>query len=513
MSLHVHGSATAFAWILPVKASALVDLASDAWLESLEDATAPRVVPPDVTPACGAGGVEVEGDIGHAVTTAPDAVAVAADPPSLVAVLGGWGFAADRGSGAGARRRGGRRRRLPGVALLRCAGGRGDADRARRRLLSGERPLAMTGGASTVNVTAYAFSAGPAALGTGPSLALNPSLILWLDDGTSTYASVRDAALSENPGAWLIEDADPQMLFQGEPIPGLGAIPALTPTYFSRAGAYGDASGSPEECTAAATALASSDALVAPACPSGALSQVGQPGCQETVDDGQVSPDPLRCGGIADDLAMALSGLAPAAAWLTRARSVIAPVTLGVNSPLAAAAPAAPAAVLTGPLLTCIAYDNPCGADNGGTAPAPPTSSSSSGSGSSSGSAGQDPGSGNGVGSAVGTGIDVPLDSDDADQGCGGDSSDDSGDSCSGDPSGGDPGSAGDDCSGSPSSDDCALAGRSGDAPTGRRHGPASRLLLLVVAGAAVARRRGRGSRGRLHGRARRGREGRPVAE
>ncbi|HEX3346402.1 MAG TPA: hypothetical protein VHS09_17580, partial [Polyangiaceae bacterium] len=38
VSLHVHGSATAFAWVLPVKPSAFVDLTSDAWLESLEDA-------------------------------------------------------------------------------------------------------------------------------------------------------------------------------------------------------------------------------------------------------------------------------------------------------------------------------------------------------------------------------------------------------------------------------------------------------------------------------------------
>jgi Uncharacterized protein conserved in bacteria (DUF2330) len=92
VSLHVHGSATAFAWILPVKSSAFVDLASDAWLEALEDATSPRVVPPDAAPTCGAGGVETDGDITHAVTTAPDAVATAADEPTLATTLTGWGL-------------------------------------------------------------------------------------------------------------------------------------------------------------------------------------------------------------------------------------------------------------------------------------------------------------------------------------------------------------------------------------------------------------------------------------
>ena len=66
-----------------MKPNAFVDLTSDAWLESLEDATAPRVVPPDVSPPCGAGGVEVDGELSHVVTTVPDSVATAADVAAL----------------------------------------------------------------------------------------------------------------------------------------------------------------------------------------------------------------------------------------------------------------------------------------------------------------------------------------------------------------------------------------------------------------------------------------------
>jgi hypothetical protein len=492
VSLRVHGSATAFAWILPVKSSAFVDLASDAWLEALEDATSPRVVPPDAAPTCGAGGVETDGDITHAVTTAPDAVATAADEPTLAATLAGWG--------------------LPVTAdlapMLDAAAADGDSFVALRysdvppdtvtrtvRIVDAfpaSIPLALTAGASTVAVTAYAFTTGPAEVGTAPPLILSPALLVWGDDGTSTYAGVLDAVLTESPGAWLIETAGPGLLFQGEPVPAGGAVPALTPAYFSRAWTYGDASGSPDECTAAATALATRTGAMAVACPAGSLLRVGAPSCDESVGEGEVSPDALRCGGISDDLAMALSGVAPAAAWLTRARSVLAPATPGANAALGSAGPDAPPDAPVGPVVTCTRYDDPCGANEGGATPPPAAGSPGSGTGSSSGARTDDPGGGSNIGSAVGTVASAALDSDNSDQGCGGDSSDDSGDSCDGDTSGDDAG--GDGCSGSsaPTSDDCALAGRSGGSFTHSRRGPASRLLVLLVAFAAVARRRQR---------------------
>jgi hypothetical protein len=187
---------------------------------------------------------------------------------------------------------------------------------------------------------------------------------------------------------------------------------------------------------------------------------------------------------------MALSGVAPAAAWLTRARSVLASATPGVNAALGSAAPGAPPATSVGPVVTCTSYDQPCGVNQGGVTPPPAGGSPGSGTGSSSGAQTDDPGGGGNIGSVVGTVAGAALDSDNSDQGCGGDSSDDSGDSCDGDANGSDAG--GDDCSGSsaPTSDDCALAGRSGGSLSHARRGPASRLLVLLVAFAAVARRR-----------------------
>ncbi|MGH7296029.1 MAG: DUF2330 domain-containing protein, partial [Polyangiaceae bacterium] len=92
-SIGVHGDGAPFAWVIPVKPDAFVDLASDAWLEALEDATTPRVVPPDSSPPCGPGGVELEGSLSHLVTTAPDAAGIVPDAATLGVVLAQWGLA------------------------------------------------------------------------------------------------------------------------------------------------------------------------------------------------------------------------------------------------------------------------------------------------------------------------------------------------------------------------------------------------------------------------------------
>ncbi|MGD0523869.1 MAG: DUF2330 domain-containing protein [Polyangiaceae bacterium] len=484
VSLHVHGGATAFAWIVPVKPSAFVDLASDAWLESLEDATAPRVVPPDVSPPCGAGGVELDGDPSHVVTTAPDAVATASDAASLATTLSGWGLAMTSDL----------------APLVDTAGADGDSfvallysnpapDVVTRTVRVVDTspfniPLALTSGSVTVSVTAYVFSTGSITMGTAASVALDPSLLLWQADGTSTYAPVSETLLTTNPGAWLVETAGHPELFEGEPVPSAGPVPALAPTYFSRAWTYGDASGAPQSCSAAAAAVATSLSPVAIACPAGALTKVGDAACVEAPTDGEVSPDDLRCGATSDDLAIALSGTAPANAWLTRSRSVLSPGMFGTDTGLSTDSDAGAPAAATGPVVTCSGYAESCGGGSGGGTPTPPgggATSSSGGNTASSSGGNTDPGGG--VASTVGDVVSAAVDSS-SDDGCGGDSSEDSGDSCSGSGGGGDDVGGGG-CDGDPSTD-CSVA-----RPRGR-HAPTSRILLLFVALAAVTRRRGR---------------------
>jgi hypothetical protein len=488
----VRGTAAQFAWLLPVRAGAFVDTASDAWLEALAAATTPRVVPPDPTPPCGIpGGAEVEGSFTHALTTPPESMAVAADMVSLQAALASWGLVmtTDVAQGMAAAFAAG-----DSVVALQFAAATGDVVTRTVRVVD-DSPESFSlsllgGGAQPVDVTAYAFTTGASALGSGPPVAMDPMAILWTSAGTSTYATASAEALAASPGAWLFESMGPAPLFDSIPVANSDPIPSATTTYFYRASAYDDASESPATCADTASAWATSDATVATACPAGSLARVGDPTCQELVGAGQLDPSALRCGGIADDLAIALSGLAPASTWITRARSAIAAEAPGEDSTVVAS----PGPSAFGPVVTASGYAETC--EDAGTAAAPsaPPDPGFSGSGSG-GSAGpgSDPGPTAGAAAAVqatGAAANVAVAASD---GCGGDSSDSSDDdSCSGDSS--EPtDDSGSGCSGGgggDSSDDCTMSRH--------RKSRTSRVALVLVALAAMARRRRRAQRERM---------------
>jgi uncharacterized membrane protein YgcG len=498
-SVEVRGSATKFAWLLPARTGAFVDLASDAWLEALGAATAPRVVPPNVTPPCGIpGGDEVDGDFTHTVTAAPDAVAVAPDRASLDTVLAGWGLAvtsdvappldAALASGSSV------------VALLYSTPSADVVTRTVRIVDDSPEtiPLGLVAaGSSPLDVTAYAFVAGGAALTSATAVTMDPAAILWRNDGTSTYASARDALLASTPGSWLFETGGQQAIFDSATVPGGDIVPPLAITYFFRAASYADATDAPDTCAQSADSWQSSAATLAPACPAGALARVGQATCAETVGTGEIDPSVLRCGGTADDLALALSGLTPGSTWITRVRSALAPSSFGKDVPIVPSQSSAP----YGPVVTASAYAETCpsssgsggGSSSGGSSGT--GGSGGSGSGSSGGPAqdpGTDPGSDPGGASDVAAAAAASDIASAASDGCSGSSSDGSGDSCSGNTtssSDGTDSSSG--CSGSSSSSDSSSS--SCDVST-RRHNPTSRLGLLLVALAALVRRRARTS-------------------
>jgi hypothetical protein len=502
VSLHVHvqdAPAAGLAWIVPVKPGTFVDVASDAWLESLEDATAPRVVPPPgPTPACvAAAGVDVAGDPSHVATTAPDVIAAAPDAASLASTLAAWGLAlpgdlAPAVAAAGANG--------DSFLVLRFASPAGDLDTQTLRLVDDAPPavaLALTQATSPVTVTAYALGAGPAVLGASEPLAVDTSSLEWRASGGSTYADASALLLSANPGAWLMDTAGHDPVFVGEPLPDGGDVPALSQSYFARASAYGDASEPSSTCVAAAASWAASTSPVAVACPPAAVGRVGSASgdvpCVETVGPGEIAPGAFRCGGTADDLALALSGLHPGGAWVSRARSVIEPGAFGRDTGVTTAG--ASGAVASGPVLECSTWAScpPAGGVAPGTPGGSPGTSSSTG--------GTDPGV-----SAAGTVAGAALDSSDgcggdsssSSDGCGGstdsggDSSSESSGSCSGDTSSSSSSSSSSDsCSGDSSSNsNCAVRGASPSGVRGRS--PTSRAALLLVAIAFVLRRRAR---------------------
>jgi hypothetical protein len=488
-SAHLRGAATTVGWLVPAMPGAALDLVSNGWFEALDAATAPRVVPPDVAPPCGiAGGVEVEGDFTHTLTVAPGSVAVASDRSSLDTVLAAYGLAvtSDLSASVDAAF-------TSGQAIVVLVYPQTSPDwvtRAVRVVDDAPPSLALgmvAGGASAVQVTAYAFGGGSVALNPGAALALDPSQIVWLSDGTSSYANARDTLLDANPGGWLFETGGHSVVFDGVAVPGASTTPSLTSSYYFRAASYGDATSPPDACANAAVTASTSDAMVALTCPPGALARVGPATapCQEVVGAGEIDPSTLRCGGIADDVALAMSGLAPAQTWVTRVRGEIPPATIGESANLSPGT----AAGEYGPVVTASGYAEPCTAPSGsssggsnGSGGAPTTSQGSS-SGGTSGS--NDPGGGGSSGAVTGVLVagSAASSASDSSDGCGGDSSDSS-DSCDGSGSSADDGGGG--CSGGDggSGDDCSVSRH--------KRSPASRFLLLLVGMALVARRQER---------------------
>ncbi len=486
-SVEVRGTASTVAWLIPGRQGAALDLASDAWLEALEAASAPRVVPPDITPPCGIpGGVEVEGDFTHTVTAAPGTVAVTHERSALDATLALFGLSltsniapsVDAIFAAG-----------DAVVALIYTGVSSDLVTKTVRVVDtspSSLPLALLESATTpVSITAFAFGDGSIAVGELPPMSMNASAVVWRSDGTSSYPSVRDDMLAASPGAWLFETGGHDLVFDGMPVPGGTTTPALTSSYFFRAASYADATGAADGCTNDTSEVATSDATVAPACPGGSLARIGSTACQEIVGAGEIDPSTLRCGGIADDLAMALSGLSPGRTWITRVRGSLAPWSSGQDTTVTAATAAGP----YGPVVTASGYAEPCSAAPGSTTGTGTMSSSGQASGSSGGGGGSgyegsgtaDPGGSGGealIGVSAAQTVAAAADST---EGCGGDSSDSS-DSCSGDTS------SSDDASGCDGSAD----GGSGCNVSAHRHSYGSRIALALVALAAFARRRHR---------------------
>ncbi|HEX8790512.1 MAG TPA: DUF2330 domain-containing protein [Polyangiaceae bacterium] len=452
-SVTVQGSATAFAWIVPARPGALLELSPDAWFEALETATAPRVVPPDATPPCDfPGGAEVEGSFTPTATTAPGAVVAATDRPTLDAALASWGLsitpqlspAIDAVLGSGSEL----------VAMLFTDVGSTVVTRTVRVVddAPGAVPLSLlTSATNAVQVTAFSLRPSSPAFGAQADLTVDPAAVLWRSDGTSTYASVRDTMLDANPGQWLLETSGAALVSTPTKLPDGSTVPSLTSAY---------------------------DALLAN----------GGDGGASTVDDLAVALGTGDAGGSENEK------------WLARGRTVIPPGTLGQDASITDGSPEG-----IGPVLTAARYAQTCEAS----VPSPPPPEQGNGGG---GSGGTPPSQGTSSGAAVNLGTGAATAAADSTDGCGGDSSDSS-DGCGGDSSSSSDGtdsnssdsssgcsgsstdSSGDSgggCSGSSdssSSSDCSMdSGSHGR----RRASGTSRFLLFLVGAAALLRRRRR---------------------
>jgi hypothetical protein len=530
--------AGAFAVIVPVPTGASIDVASDAWLEALENATAPRVFPPTgASPFCsGENGnpnvFTIEGEPSHTTSPPPNAFLLA-DSSAVLTWASQNGLALPAQTAAALDAITGARF----LALRIDATGPGVTPTIRVVMPAGSvvLPLAVTrAGADDLRVTTYAIGGGLATPTGGLAAKLSPAEILWsAKNQTTNYLELRsNAIVTEGLAGFLTESASHTSLAESISIAkGTATIESVLSSYYERASSYGDAPNDVSACIAQGAAALSSNSTLGTACPKAGLGVVDGPSSCVEGPDG-TPPDHLRCGD-ADDLAIALSNASPGDAWVTRFSMVIPAGSAGPDLPLTFGIGASVTPVLTAGKID----DSGCGSSSSSS-----TSSGSSGMTSTSSSGGTssgvvNPGQPVDDWTADNSGIDVNIggscdcgggtsstaadttDSCSGDSGgsqtdtCGGDSSSSS-DSCSGDSggsqtdtcSGDSSGSSGCDSGGSSSSGCDSGGGSSGCSGGGedcsigprvhRRPAPkASVLLLGLLAVLAPLRRRGRKAR------------------
>ncbi len=325
--IRLDAAAGTVAVVVPAPDGARLDWSSDAWLESLEVATAPRVLPPPgLNPTCDGSSdpaaVDVVGDTAHVDTLTPLEVAVLDDANQVVLWAEQHSLAVSPELSAALAALVGQR-----FVVARFSAPGGTALTPTLRVVSpqplSELPLVLVQASSAeVLVQTWLFGPGRATIdGATVAQLATSSLTFAAANGTSNYPSLRQSALSAaGTDAVLIESASHDSLGTNLAIAeGNVAIDSVVTTFFQRAELYGDAGSSAAVCIAQAQATLEGSFPVATACPRTALGTVGSVGqCDETVQPGEIDPELLRCGDGVDDLALAISGLTPASTWLTR---------------------------------------------------------------------------------------------------------------------------------------------------------------------------------------------------
>lgn len=434
-------AATPVMWLVPVRPGAAIDWAPRRWLDAVDEATAPRILPPSFPSSCPARSTperiepwtparppQPSPEIA-VQTSADDARAYVAERgyrlsealASRVSALyaGGWNLVAlEVAPSSSALSSGTLRVSDDGGAVL---------------------PLALAGGSST-RVTVLAIGGGVATV--PGARGVERRELRWGPDG-SDFAAWRRALVEGAGGAtWLRESSSHEAIFDGAPLAGGDPIASVVAGYFQ--GTSCDPS--------TAASVGARAGIVGTACAPGAAARVpGGAACVPSSAD--VDPAGLSCGADVD-LALALSGLAPASVVVTRFVGWIPAGGLGVNLGVGFHP-----ATFERPAFRAGAYE-PCPPPSGVDAPSsprPPLSGSSSGG---SGSAGGEvyvttsDGCGGGTVAAGGAYEEEPVPEDDSTstEGCSGGGSswddEDEGDSCSGD----DSSSSSESCSGGSSS-------------------------------------------------------------
>ena len=333
------GGVSSVLWLVPVRPGAAVDYSNDAWLDALDDTTAPRVGPRIKPADCDVKEdverVETWGAVGtkrypKAVTLLESEAQARAHAAALDhrvssetgtrihdAYARGWSFLALEIATPYAA---GTPLSSSPTVRVRDDGGLlpGGSD--------GLVPLALTGStAVAARVTAWVIGDGGAEL---PNTRDVPSsAIVWSEKGSS-FGKHRSTELWTSQ-TWIRESSSHDVFFSELALPKSTPLPPLYAAYF------GAASGGPRpECETSTLGASNSLGVVRRACVAGAVANVagGEP-C--TPGNGAIDPAAFTCGAGIDDLAFALSNVSPARVVATRFAGSIGKASFGTDMAIA----------------------------------------------------------------------------------------------------------------------------------------------------------------------------------
>ncbi len=323
--VRLSGEAGDVAIVLPVADGTALDWGSRAFFESLEVATAPRIVPPDGAPAVCPGDepeplAHVAGDAAGSATLEPAETALLDDAAAVQAWADARGLDVSPGLSVALQTAGSVR-----FFVARFAAPSGTSlTKALRVVTPGGTPafpLVLTQAQrDPVDVVLWSVGNGRASVD-GTAVALDTSdLVFDVGNVSSNYGASLATALGSE-GSLVYQMSSHEALrdtIQAQD--GGPPIESVIRTYFERASAFGETTGDPMTCTTAAAVVLGQDARVGTTCPRTTLGVAGGGAAcaADVIDAGEVDPALLRCGTLSDDLAVLLSDQVAGDAWLTR---------------------------------------------------------------------------------------------------------------------------------------------------------------------------------------------------
>lgn len=354
------GNPTDFAWVLPIKPGAVIELSTDAWFEALEQGTLANVIAPPINCpnqgggfGCGSlalaenfsgtgGGSDPHVTVLHEGTVGPyDTVTLMADQQG---VLNDWlsshGYNVDASTqpiidayvAEGFNFIALRLQPTKDVQQMKPV-------RVRTQGASAALPLRMVaaGTGPEVAITLFVISEGRYAADGFANTTVDNHFLAWdFVSNTSNFAELRSALLEQNGGAtWLTAYAGERPFFTSpkDPLSGgfygfsedFTALNTLADVYFDKGLQNGELDALCQGVAAQFTSVASSVDRVTNPCPPGA--PLDDPSCG-TVAVGETDARLFVCGAL-DDFAAALDGLHPRDVWLTRLEANLPRALLG----------------------------------------------------------------------------------------------------------------------------------------------------------------------------------------